>query len=150
MNANDILIIGDSFAQARGPGSWPYILTEQLTGQSGGEPRGRGYCGCSWWIVRDYLLKELAFPPKVLILVHTEPYRLPDAHGYGMSMKWGPFKSWYTDNIYSKEQLKQKGLALQQYYEQLFIPEYHEWAQLAWFREVVLPTINQGVNHEQV
>jgi hypothetical protein len=98
--------------------------------------------------VRDYLLKELAnHVPQVLVMVHTDPYRMPDAHGYSMSMKWGPGKGLYTDNNYSDEQLKQKGHALKLYYEQLFIPEYHEWAQLAWFRELDMIIAQHQIPH---
>lgn len=137
MTHNDILIIGDSYAENQGTGMWPNLLCERLTGHSGGMPRGRGFGGGSWWAVRNLLLKELAnHVPQVLILVHTDPYRLPDAHGYSISMKWAVTAGLNTDNLYTPQQLEEKGQASKAYYEHLFFPEYHDWAQLAWFREV--------------
>ena len=137
---NDILIIGDSFCQSRHtPEHWPYILHKTLTGiKSSVMPRGFGYGGCSWWSVRQQLLKDVSIcKPKILILCHTECNRLPSDLNIGISATSVERGVLIPTNIPVDDDQRQRLIqAGKLYYQELWVEEYHEWAQLAWFREL--------------
>ena len=84
---NDIVIIGDSFCYHRTEAeSWPKKLALQLTNDSTTVSRGLGYPGGSWWAARKRLLNELSISvPKILIMCHTEPNRLPNYYDFSLN-----------------------------------------------------------------
>jgi len=134
----DILIIGDSFCHNRiDLEQWPYLfhhlLTDDLT-----IPRGYGYGGNSWWSVRRLLLKEIARrPPRVLVLCHTEYNRIPSNHNVSLnfsSIEQGEL--WALGQQLDDDRQARLVEAGRLYYRDLWFDEYHQWAQLAWFREL--------------
>ena len=139
----DILILGDSFCELRSlPSDWPFIVSQKLS-NSNEETRGYGFGGASWWSVRNRLLRELKFSvPKVLILCHTEPNRIPSDYDYGLNStscldaqnKTGRIK--VTDH--SLEAWKEKKIAIAGtlYYEELWSCDYCKWAMVSWFKEL--------------
>lgn len=144
-NQDDILIIGDSFAYERViPQSWPRILTELLVKNNLFKiPRGKGFPGCSWWSVRQNLIEELKNGvPKVLILCHTEPNRIPSDYDFPLNIKSvEDLKHHIGDvsqykNVITPSHIKEVQTAALMYYQFLFNPDYHEWAQNQWCREL--------------
>lgn len=136
---DDILILGDSFAANRDqPNTWIRYFTETLTGSTM-PARGRGYVGASWWSVRQKLIKELdRRVPKILILCHTEPMRLPNEHNLPISAL-----SVEEPNVhmpYGKEHLKSLWHdvcdSAKLYYKNLFLQDFHIWTQMQWFKEL--------------
>jgi len=135
---DDILIIGDSFCRTRDiVDSWPYIVHNKLTGIEG-TPRGYGFSGCAWWSVRQLLLQEIAIcKPKVLILCHTEPNRIPNELNAGMNFTSIEKDAVFATNIpIDPVKLQKLTKAGKLYYEELFMFEFQRWAELAWFREL--------------
>jgi hypothetical protein len=139
-NHNEILILGDSFCADRDfVTDWPMIITQQLAGSSL-VPRGFGFRGASWWSVRNRLLSEIDLnKPKILILCHTEPNRLPNDQDYGINSrivekeyriitsngKW--IDTWRQQEIAEAGRL---------YYKELWSHQFHKWAQISWFKEL--------------
>jgi hypothetical protein len=137
---NDILILGDSYCEDRSmPTDWPMIVSQKLTGYDH-IPRGVGYGGASWWAVRLALLEEIEKGiPKVLILCHTEPNRLPNEYNLGInstSALRSAISTYYCKEYISKEKLQRISEASKLYYEELWSSDYCQWAQAAWFREL--------------
>jgi hypothetical protein len=137
---NDILILGDSFcADREAPTDWPMVVSQKLTGQNH-IPRGVGFGGGSWWSVRQALLKEIQRGiPKVLILCHTEANRIPN--DYNLGINYNSARSGVVDGRQCKEYISEEKLqriveAGKLYYEELWSPEYCQWAQKSWFREL--------------
>lgn len=135
---NDIMIVGDSFCEHRtNESDWPLLVTQALTSQSD-VPRGRGYPGCSWWSVRNNIYDEMKRGvPKILIICHTDPYRLPNDHDFGLNIVSvtnkdliyvSPMKRPY----YSQEVVK----SAQSYYKHLFSEKYSVWAMNSWLQEI--------------
>jgi hypothetical protein len=133
---DDILITGDSFVTHRDfISDWPKLLTNKLT-KTDNVPPGRGFEGCSWWSVRKYLLEQLKHKkPKLLILSHTEPMRLP--HDEDM-----PINSF---NVLQQDTFKKHGgengmpevrEAALQYYKYLQSFDFHLWAEKQWHEEL--------------
>lgn len=94
ISLSDILIIGDSFCAHREfPDGWPLLVARQLaelkdntTSLLENQTRGKGHAGASWWSTRATLYKELQIKvPKILILVHTEPLRLPSDYDFPLN-----------------------------------------------------------------
>lgn len=137
---NDILILGDSFCAAREePTDWPLVVSQKLTGHNH-IPRGVGFSGGSWWSVRKALLEEIKSGiPKVLILCHTEPNRIPNDYNIGINLSSALDGKITTDSCkeyISEEKLQSIAVASKLYYEELWSGEYCEWAQKSWFREL--------------
>lgn len=136
MEIKDLLIIGDSFCSDRTKKySWPQVLAAELLGtkyDSHIPPRGKGFSGGSWWAYRKILIEELKIHvPKVLIICHTEPFRLPNDNDYGLNFASSNTQS----NINFKIPLEiQKTAEL--YYKHLFSFEFYTWAALKWFEEI--------------
>jgi hypothetical protein len=134
----DILILGDSFCSNRDSDSdWPFIVSQKLS-NSFERTRGRGFGGASWWSVRKKLLKELEISvPKVLILCHTEPNRIPNDRGAAIN---GSVIEAKTISYYGKhlDHASQQRIikAAKLYYEELWSHDYYKWAQIAWFKEL--------------
>jgi hypothetical protein len=144
----DILILGDSFCEQRDRNSdWPMIVSQKLTG-SNDVPRGAGFGGMGWWSVRKALIKEIEiYIPKVLILCHTEPNRLP--HDYDIALNSssvirGQLDTFHCKDFISPEKLDRITQAGKLYYEELWSRDYCKWAQASWFRE--LDTIIETYN----
>jgi hypothetical protein len=147
---DDVLIIGDSFTGSRtDKNDWPQLVTCQITNSSydtNRRPRGKGFNGCSWWSVRTRLYEELERRvPKVLILTHTEPHRIPSEDNYNLNPGSVHQVAWHEKyfgkvngiidtevSIAPSEVL----LAGQQYYKHLISYRYHLWAQEKWYEEL--------------
>jgi hypothetical protein len=137
---NDILIVGDSFCSDRSVKSdWPNIFASSLTGQLFHptlQVRGEGFKGASWWSAREKLLAELEHRPvKVLVVCHTEPYRIPNDQGLGIN----------TLSVETKIVATPPGVekpsenfikAARGYYEYIISEKYHLWAYQQWFNEI--------------
>jgi hypothetical protein len=137
---NDILIVGDSFCAERTmPVDWPQIFTLHLTGNKFEKdqlPRGQGYGGASWWSARKKLLDELLINPvKVLVVCHTEPFRIPNDDALSLNTKsvelgdiWNPLGVKSPSENFIK--------AARGYYEYIICENFHLWAYQQWFNEI--------------
>ena len=136
---NDIVIVGDSFCADRSlPYEWPQVLTSKITSTpyiKGKTPRGRGFPGASWWAARGQLLKELRIKvPKVVRVLHTEPFRIPHDTNWGLNSR-----SIMNDIIYvpkysfssPTEDFKKAAVG---YYKHIFSKDYHLWTYNQWFK----------------
>ena len=138
---NDVLIIGDSFCADRSMKyHWPQIVTTGITGQQYNEnisPRGQGFPGASWWAARKNLLLELDLRvPKVLILCHTEPYRIPHDTNWGLNTRSVTHDIVYVPPGSTDKPSKEFIKAARAYYEYIISEDYHKWAYHQWFLEV--------------
>lgn len=139
-NSDDFLIVGDSFCSNRTKKySWPQEVLTHLTNKKFNSkivPRGKGFSGGAWWSYRKVLLKELEIKvPKVLIICHTEPNRLPNDLDYGINFKSVETKLIDIDNKEYKMPDKIASAAVS-YYKELFSFDFNEWAVRQWFKEV--------------
>ena len=134
-NHNDILIVGDSFVKDRTePTDWPMALTKMLTG-SDNTPLGVGIGGTSWWTARKCIVKALQNKsPKILIICHTDPLRLPSDKDIGLNSGTVLGQQYDTKNSYwySKEEFD----AAAMYYTHLMSTEFHNWASEQWYNEL--------------
>lgn len=132
-NHNDILIVGDSFVKDRTePTDWPMALTKMLTG-SDNTPLGVAIGGTSWWTVRRYLVNNLPkLSPKILIICHTDAFRLPSDKDIGLT-SGSVIGQEYS---YSKHWTKEEFDATAMYYTHLMSDEFHFWARNNWFIEL--------------
>jgi hypothetical protein len=138
---DDILIIGDSFCADRSMQyHWPQIVTTRITDQQYNgtiSPRGRGFPGASWWSGRKNLLTELELRvPKVLILCHTEPYRIPHDTDWGLNTRSVAHNIVYVPPDSTDKPSKEFINAATAYYEYIISEDYHKWAYQQWFLEV--------------
>jgi hypothetical protein len=136
-NFDDILIIGDSFCASRHlPESWCQIVTNTLSNTEFNVnkiPRGYGYQGSSWWSTRKRLLIEFEkSTPKIVILFHTQPSRLPANDDLGLNYASAKeFKLW--DPLYNEIKLDRKRAdAVVAYYEHLYVDDFHKWCTKHW------------------
>lgn len=137
---NDILIVGDSFCDSRDAhDTWPQLALTALTGQSfdkNRQPRGRGFPGGAWWAYRKELLAELNIRvPRVLIVCHTEPFRIPNDKNYSLN-----FKS-VEDRVLHKDGKNHRmparvAEAADLYYQELMCDDFYLWAVKQWFQEL--------------
>ena len=137
---NDILIVGDSFCADRTvQNDWPNIFASSITGQpfqSVRQVRGEGYRGASWWSARKKLIAELqVFPVKILVVCHTEPYRIPNDQGLGINTLSVETKIIVTPNGVEKPS-ENFIKAARGYYEYIISEDYHRWAYQQWFQEI--------------
>lgn len=133
---DDILIVGDSFVTHRSHiTDWPKLLTKLLT-NTDAVPHGRGLEGCSWWSVRKYLLGQLEHKkPKLLIISHTEPMRLPHdedipINGYNI-LQTNTFRK--HNGQLGPSEIREAAL---QYYKYLQSVDFHLWAEKQWHEEL--------------
>jgi len=139
----DILILGDSFCELRSlPSDWPFIVSQKLS-NSNEETRGYGFGGTSWWSVRKRLLKELEISvPKVLILCHTDPNRIPNDYDYALNFSSCFEAQTKTNRIkthtHPLEPWQEKKIAMAGYlyYTELWSSEYCKWSMISWFKEL--------------
>lgn len=140
-NWNDILIVGDSFCGNRDwEEDWPQQVCLKLSNEtysSSRLPRGWGYGGSSWWSVRKTLLEELNLHPvKVIIICHTEPFRIPSDSGFGFNLRsvleTGKVAGPPGISPPSSDQLK----SAKKYYKNLFSEKFHLWTNAQWFKEL--------------
>jgi hypothetical protein len=136
----DILIIGDSFcADRKKKFHWPQRLVSNLTDipfVSEKLPRGKGLSGSSWWSYRKILLQELLNQvPKVLIICHTEPYRIPNDLDMSINFRSVETKLIDIDNKHH-EMPKDIYEAADQYYKHLMSFDFYNWAVIKWFEEI--------------
>jgi hypothetical protein len=132
----DIVILGDSFAYDRSqPYDWPLVLTELLTGIKT-QCRGAGYKGASWWSVRNKLLNEITVAiPKILIICHTDAYRLPNDHDFGITL--GILDR--DDIVSNTREMQDKNHTLtvaKEFYKHLFCKEFMEWSAIQWYKQL--------------
>lgn len=136
----DVLIIGDSFAGHRvdPKTDWPSILTQRLTGNTFlRDPRGKGFVGSAWWSVRTHLLKQLKESiPKVLILVHTEPMRLPSDNDLALNVVSVSHKEFFHSHYRHRHVDDNLRIAADLYYKYLQSKDFHLWSQEQWFKEL--------------
>ena len=130
---DDILIVGDSWCSKRSNyDHWPKLLFSELTNNDNNEPRGKGYSGCAWWSIRKRLLAELQIHvPKLLIICHTDCYRIPNDYDKPITPA-GAFsqkkhKQFYDGHLYKAAEL---------YYTHLYSKEFHLWSEQQWFYEL--------------
>lgn len=138
IDLKDILLIGDSYCYQRFKSEdWPVQLVELLTGNED-IPRGEGFAGCSWWSVRQKLLKELkVHVPKLLILIHTEPFRIPSNYDFPLNSKSVENMALHIKNHKHLAQYDEElSRAAQYYYKHLFSNDFHIWSVNSWYREV--------------
>jgi len=142
--AEDILIVGDSFCVNRKlETDWPVHLSTKLTGEYT-IPRGKGFGGCHWWSVRRCLLEEVnKAPVKVLIICHTDPHRLWSERDLALNLGTVMNDSAqlvqnsiqpYSPDI-TEEAIRIKEAA-KAYYENLYIPAFHDWLAQRWYYEL--------------
>lgn len=139
-NWDDILIVGDSFCDSRdAKDTWPQIVLTNLTGKDFNksvQPRGQGFPGGAWWAYRKVLLEELSVKvPRVLIVCHTEPFRIPNDKNYSLN-----FKS-VEDRVLHKDGKNHKmpanvARAAELYYKELMCDDFYLWAVKQWFHEL--------------
>lgn len=133
---NDIVVVGDSFCAARSvPNHWPYRLANLVTGEDPGPKRpvrGHGWGGASWWAVKKQLPFYLKAEPKILVVCHTEPMRLPNDRNKPIGLA--------TAEADNPDTVENTDFALyeaaKQYYRNLFCEDFHLWAQEQWFKEL--------------
>lgn len=133
-NWDDVLIIGDSFVASRTQeNDWPKLLTKLITGKIV-VPRGFGFSGCSWWSARRLLLDELKKKkPKVLVLAHTEPSRLPNDKDLPLNAMTVETRESFNNSTLEYEDMRK---AAQGYYKHLMSRDFHIWTQQQWFIEL--------------
>lgn len=136
----DILILGDSFCAYRDTkDSWPQIVLSNLTGSkfdSSVFPRGHGFPGGAWWSTRKLLLKELATKvPKVLIICHTEPFRIPNDYDYSLNLRSVETRILHVGTS-NKSMPTEVAKAAELYYKELMSSDFHLWTNLQWFKEL--------------
>lgn len=139
-NWDDILIVGDSFCSYRDTSdSWPQIVACALTGKkfdSAVQPRGKGFAGGAWWSYRKVLVREFSIkPPKVLIVCHTEPYRIPNDRDYSLNYVTVEDRIMTVDNEKHPMPVAVAEAAMA-YYKELYSNEFHHWAVNQWFLEL--------------
>lgn len=137
----DILIVGDSFCADRElPTHWPQVLTTKLSNSPYKKdriPRGRGFPGASWWAAKKELDRQFSIRiPKVVIVCHTEPFRIPHDTNWGINTL-----SVQTGNIYiPADSLITPTSAFKRaavsYYEHIISEEFHLWAFNKWLHEI--------------
>ena len=133
---SDILIVGDSFVGSRTDKTdWPQLVACKLSAneyEPARLPRGNGYNGCSWWSVRTNLYQEFEYKvPKVLIVTHTEPQRIPRDYNYKLNS--GSVFENIDDSVGVPKEVI---LAGREYYKHLISFKYHLWAQEKWYEEL--------------
>jgi hypothetical protein len=135
---DELLIVGDSFCSDRVmKQTWPRHLLKLTTGADQ-VPRGEGWAGASWWSTRHTLYKELQIKlPKILIICHTEAMRIPSDYHFGLNAASATGKSIICSPIenqkFNTDDIK---TSAKMYYKHLISEDFHQWASLAWFREL--------------
>lgn len=137
---NEILILGDSFCfQRKTPNHWPYRLVNLLTGEDPGPTkptRGAGFPGTSWWAVKKQLDFYLRGNPKVVIICHTEPLRLPNDRN--KSINAISAMADHSDTPADSDLWH----AAWHYYKFLLCEDFLYWAQYQWFAELEEKLLN--------
>lgn len=134
---NDILIVGDSFCGDRNSqNDWPQLLCCNLSGlpyKKGRKPRGRGFPGASWWSARNCLITEVARSvPKIVILCHTEPFRIPNDDNFGINTLSVEKNTIYVPSDAVRSPSENFRKAALGYYEYLISEDFHLWAYRQW------------------
>lgn len=136
--SDELLIIGDSFCADRSRiQDWPKHLLKLATG-SDGIPRGMGWPGASWWSTRNTLFNEFRIKmPKILIICHTEPMRIPSDYHFGLNAGSAtgkfPICSPIENELYYSDDVK---TAAAMYYKHLMSDNFHWWANDRWYKEL--------------
>lgn len=138
---DDVLIVGDSFCAVRDREEhWPQHLTCKLTNLAFDQhriPRGRGFGGCSWWSVRKSLLSELTIKvPKVLIICHTDPSRIPSDYDLPLNSSSISDSFLYNEAKKIRRSVSNIITAARLYLAHLISYEFHEWSQIQWYKEL--------------
>jgi len=138
-----LCIIGDSFCAHRTnlETDWPCILSKKLYPDEIEIPLGKGFQGASWWSARKLLYKfkdENVFDNvDTIILLHTEPYRIPSEHHYPLNSN---SVIRYSQKQFAKTQRRavppQVLLAANYFYKYLELEEFQMWAMDSWCKEL--------------
>jgi hypothetical protein len=134
---DDVLIVGDSWCAERDNlGHWPNLLLFELTDIAKGIPRGKGFPGCSWWSTRKKLFDELNNrPAKVIIIVHTDPNRIPSDQDLPMTVNMA-FRTVTVKGRWDTQHKELRAKAAVEYYAHLYSANFHRWAEQKWFEEL--------------
>lgn len=133
-----IIIVGDSFCASRhwnDQYAWPIVLAKLLNCTL----LGRGHGGGSWWSSKQDLssLKEDT-ATTILIVVHTDSYRLPNDHA--IPVNTGQVFADFNGHVPGATELDAwpgiREVATSFYTSDLFCPGFYEWAQQAWIKEL--------------
>jgi hypothetical protein len=142
-NWHDILILGDSFCACRGENFfWPNLIYHKFSGKYG-IPRGHGFGGTSWWSTRKQLLMEMSSAmPKILIICHTEPQRIPSDFDIPFNMASVDSGQLLKKNreFSDKYPMEDFVKSAQLYYKFLHSTEFNIWSLHQWFNELSIIT----------
>lgn len=141
-----IIIVGDSFCASRHYNdhyAWPVVLGKLLDCTL----HGRGHGGVAWWSSKlDLSSFKEDFATTILIVVHTDSYRLPNDHGIPIhsgllfadcdATGFPRGITVHKDNVFVNDNRKLVETALEFYKSDLFCPRFYEWAQQAWIKEL--------------
>jgi hypothetical protein len=100
---------------------------------------GRGWGGCAWWNTKKELDKYKSNrSTTVLIVVHTDPNRLPNDFDYPITPRLMQSLTGGTigDDLVKHPGLEYRQLALDFYNSELFSMHFYEWAHRAWVAEI--------------
>jgi len=118
----NLVVVGDSFCMY--PLGWPQQLADSLNLRL----LNRGVGGEHWWGTRQYLANMSDFDKnetEAIVFCHTYSGRIPCE-----DPELGKFDISNLDCNDEKQQ------AVKLYYKYIQSPEFLEWAQKAWFREI--------------
>ncbi len=150
---HDLLIVGDSFCAYRSNSyDWPQLVSLQLTGLEYSQnrlPRGQGFGGAAWWSTRRCLLDEIAkYRPRVIVICHTDPYRIPSDDNLSLntnSVIENLNCIQVNGKIVTTTLPRKVGKAGVLYYNHLFSGNFHYWAQQQWFLELDRILVSQDI-----
>lgn len=123
-----ILIVGDSFCADREfPTDWPTRLATLL----GVELLGKGFGGCSWWTVKQYIENLQPDKDTLLLICHTAAVRLPN--DYQLPINFNTLE--HAKKVNSKN-IDLHNLGYEFYTSELFSKSFYNWAHAAWLNEL--------------
>jgi len=130
---DSLVIVGDSFCKDRSQATdWPVLLGQLLQCRI----LGRGWGGNAWWSTRNTLLQtKHNKSTSILIVIHTEPGRLPNdfnipANPGLLFSKAGSD----SDELKNRNSIRETAAAF--YNSDLFSLKFYAWAQQAWIKEL--------------
>lgn len=135
---NKIIIVGDSYCASRHYNdqyAWPIVLAKLLNCTL----LGRGHGGGAWWTSKLDLGSYPGDPATtILIVVHTDSNRLPNA--YAIPVNTGQVFADSNGQVPGATELDAwpgiREVATSFYTSDLFCPEFYKWAQQAWIKEL--------------
>lgn len=133
---NKLVIVGDSFcADYNDPRGWPYQLSVLLN-----KPMvNYAFGGQSWWACKKFIdsLKINPQDKNLLIVVHTEPTRIPNDFELPVTpgvLHIKPGQNHDLSGVKNSSYIVK--LAQDFYSSALFSAKFYEWAQQCWIKEL--------------